>query len=231
MNNLKDKIFTKESAIRHLIIIPIMILVLVWNYFAFTLIIGDQSWLNLGSIATSTGEEQVQMVSALGAVLLVALLVAYAVYWNVRLWMFPCLLKAVCYLIGAIPIVNLLISEDLRSSWFGAISDASEPAYSGYWSYDPDWGWEYDDGSLPFFIAIPLGIISAVLNGVIACVWHLIKAVGIPVFCPILTLLALWGISVLLDIHIALGTLVGLIGFAVVGFVCIAHPIISLRKK
>ncbi len=231
MEALKEKIFTRESAIRHLIMVGIMILIIGGSLLALGALGATWEDSYFGGIEQYDLEAISVLIGLVGGVLLVSMLMSLAIYWNARIWMLPCLIKAVLHLIGAIPIVNLLIPDGLRSSWFGHIESMAEPAYDGYWSYDPDWGWEYDDGSLPFFIAIPLGIITAVLKGVLACLGNLLAAIGIPLLTPVVLLLTLGGMGALGEYSPVLLLLAGLVFIAITVFVCIIHPIISFRRK
>jgi len=227
MEKLREKIFTKEMTVRNLIMAGIMVLLFAWDYVSVALLSGDWNWF---AIDFYSGEQVMGTIGLVGVTLLVNTILAFCVYWNARIWMLPCLLKSVLYLLGAIPIVNRLIPESVRSGWFDSISAVAEPAYEGYWHYDPDFGWEYDDGRLPFFIAIPLGIIGAVLKGVFKSVINLIAAIGIPFLSPILMLLGLAGIMALLP---AAGGFMaaGVVCLAIVVFVYIVIPVVTFRGK
>lgn len=238
MENLKEKIFTKSSALRHLIMAGIMILVIAWSYISVALLANDWHWFT-GNLEIPFNAQGISLVVGLvGGIPLVALAVAFGIYWSARLWMLPCLGKAVIRLLGAIPLVNLLLSGSLFSGFFGTLVDLVAPEDEGFWIYDPDWGWEYDDGSVCILIALPLTILVTILKSLFmsainlaGAVLNLLSAIGLPVLCPILTLLAMEAVSMLMEISPLLLTLVGLLCLALVAFVCVIHPVVSYRRN
>lgn len=225
--NLAERIFTRESAKRHLLMLIPFFLVIAWTYVLFALLKGgDWTWYT--SPAT---QRDLSDWYTVGMLLGLLTGLAVAIYWNARAWMLPYIIGAFLNLLGAIPLVNLFIPFDMRHSWLDSICDLVSPeeiTVTRYYDSAGRFMYELSD-ELPFIIAIPLGIITSVLGGVLGFVLNILAALAIPVFSPIILVVILQILSNLLVSLPAVSYTLGIIGMLTPVFLFIVHPVISFK--
>lgn len=226
MNQIRTCLLTKKSGIRHLVMLGITILALLWTYSVLALLQNEWSWgLRLVS-KELTWREKLSAWCLVAVIFSACGLTSIPIYWNARVWMGPWLLKSFFCFIGMIPILNRLIPELFRSSGWeeaGLINASTEIAYD-------------DDGmpfelNTPMIIAIPLGFIKAVVRGTVMSALYLVGAIIIPVCSPVVAIVAAWGISELAAKSMVAAVAVSTVVFLL--FVCllVVHPVLSLAKK
>lgn len=223
---LVERIFTRDSGRRHLFMLIPLVLVTAWSYVLFALIKDDWMWFT--SPATLRDLSNWYTVG-----MLLGLLTGLAagVYWNAVTWMIPCIVAAFLNLLGAIPIVNLLIPGDTRHSYFSAICDVAAPATQTVTRYYDGAGrfmYELDD-RLPMILAIPLGILVAPVSGVLCFVMFLLAAIALPVLSPIILVVVLQLLNGLYLLYPPVGYALGIIGMLSPVFLFLVHPVISFK--
>lgn len=228
MSNFFDILFSKKSIFVVLIIFLMAVGLVYWDCKFLEYFAGSMDFTGRDLIAEN-GLGAVMAYFGIGA--LVTGIFSVLVICNVLFWMVPCLFKALFCLLGAIPIVNILFSAELRESWSEAIDEWLTP--NTYLTFDPfslflvDIVEEESDGLIFHFI---FSSIAAFIKGVLGCIGYIIAAVGIPLSCPLLTILAMGGILAVTDSPFWLAV-IGILCFLIVGFVFIGIPVIALFKK
>lgn len=232
--DLKNLLLTRESGVRHIVMFGITFLVMAWMYVAMALLQHDWGWI----LPLFTNAHTAREIAAAWCYLILFFvscgLMAIVVYWNAHLWMVRCLLMSLYSLIGAIPLVNLLIPAEHRSSLVGEIGGLTAPTVidetllstntddgTETWSVTTD---RYS--GIPFIVALPLGIILTVLKSIFRCAMYLIAAIGIPVCSPIVFILGLWGTSEALNVNVPITTIVCTIVFLLMMCLFVVHPIL-----
>lgn len=225
--NLTERIFTRKSANRHLMMLIPLGFVLLWTYVLIALLSNDWLWVK----PNFAKEGFLNSFSLMTAMCGILTLLSVAIYWNARIWMVPFVASGFMHLIGAIPLVNLLIPADLRHSWFDNICDLASPDGDYVIKEYDEYGFliNVDDGSLPLLIAIPLGIIGSLLSGVFNFILLLLGGIGIPLLSPAILLILLQLVDNLLGISAAGGLCVGLVGLLATVFLFVVHPIVSYK--
>lgn len=228
MSDFFDGLFSKKSIFIVLVILLAAVGLVFWDYKFLTYMTGSTELLGLD---VETGTEAVALFAMLGVGALVTGIFSVLVICNVLFWMLPCLFKALFCLIGAIPIVNIIFSAELRASWSEAINDWLTPR--SYLTFDPfslflvDVVEEESESLLFHFI---VSSIFAFIKGILGCVGYIIAAVGIPLSCPLVTVLAMGSIFLVTEDPAWL-TVIGIVCFLIVGFVFIGIPVIALFRK
>ena len=213
-----DKLYTRENAVRFLIILGCAIFTLVWTYVAFSLIQQDWGWLSGGEL--EIGVDLVEdLLFIIGFVPLLVAIIGTLIYLNGRFWMVQCLKNSLTSLVsifGFIPTVSELHRPE-------------DPIDEVVYCYDGSSYILYD--GLPMIIALPLGIAITLVKGVALCVLWLIAAIGIPVLGPMLLLLGLAGASYLLQLQAVLTIIGGLLGAVVAVFLLVVVPIMGFKRS
>ena len=213
-----DKLFTRENAVRFLIILGCALFTLVWSYVAFSLIQQDWGWLSGADLEFSADLVE-DLLFVIGFVPLLTGIIGTLIYLNGRFWMVNCLKNSLTSLVsifGFVPVVSELYRPE-------------DPMDEIVYCYDGSSYIVYD--GLPMIIALPLGIAITLIKGVALCVMWLVAAIGIPVAAPMLLLLGLAGASYLLQLQAVLTIIGGLLGAAVAAFLLIVVPIMGLKKS
>lgn len=228
MDNGENQLFTRKSAIRHLYMLIPAAFVLIWTCVLIAVLSRQTTWPPATELHGTTQELWCIFTGIAG----VTTLLAVAIYWNVRIWMLPFLVKSLLNLIGAVPIVNLLIGPKRRCSWYCAMIAA---AYHG-----ADCKIEYHDnlriftgrhGLLISLLAAPLRTIRALVVGLLQSAFYLVCAVGIPVLSPLLLLLPVSLLHRLIPISPTGTFAIGLLCLAVTLFLFVIHPLVSFLRN
>ena len=229
MSDFFDSLFSKKSIIVVLIVFLVAVGLVFWDVKFLSYFTGSTdlfAGVDVGSAAEATA---VFAMAGVGA--LVTGIFSILVICNVLFWMVPCLFKALFCLLGAIPIVNIFFSAELRASWSEAIDEWLTP--NTYLAFDPfslflvDIVEEESDGLIFHFIC---SSIFAFVKGILGCIGYIIAAVGIPLSCPLVTVLAMGGILAVTENPLWLAV-IGTVCFLIVGFALIGIPVISLTRK
>ena len=106
-----------------------------------------------------------------------------------------------------------------------------------YWEFDPfdPFFFRYVEEERPGIIAFVTGLIYttvlAIVRGVFGFILNVIAAIIVPVLCPVVNLLAMWGFMELTEGNPVIMVVSGLICLLIVGFVYIGIPVISFRRE
>lgn len=229
MSNFFDSLFSKKIIFVVLIIFLVAVALVFWDFKFLEYLTGSADLSSGLDISSTTEATAVFAMVGVGA--LVTGIFSVLVICNVLFWMVPCLFKALFCLLGAIPIVNIFFSAELRESWSEAIDEWLTP--NTYLTFDPfslflvDVVEEESDGLIFHFI---FSSIAAFIKGVLGCIGYIIAAVGIPLSCPLVTILAMGGIVAVTENPVWL-VVIGMVCFLIVGFALIGIPVIALTRK
>lgn len=191
MAKMFDKLFSKKSAVRHLVQLGISLALGAWSYVAISLMTGSWVWF---SPEQSDVTDPGKLTGNIAGILLMLVLVGVAgilTYWNAKKWMLPYLKKSGQYFLGAFPFLNKLVPEDKVNSWGDKIDELNAPGDTITTYYDEKGKLYSDDGRMPKIFAIPLGILIALGKGLGLSLVNLIAAIGIPLFSPLMVVLSL----------------------------------------
>lgn len=230
MGRFIKNLCTKESAKRHLIQLYITVGLAAWTYVVISLLTDNWKWFALDE--KYVADTKLLMSNIVGFLLMfVGVAIAgILTYWNAKKWMLPRLKRSGLYFLGAIPFVNRLVPEEMKNSWREKIEDLNSSDGTVVTYYDR-WGKVYsDDGSLILLLAIPLGIIKALLKGIFFSVMNLVAAIGIPVLSPVFMVLGLIATQLLIDWNITAALIIAIVCAVAVVLVLIAQPIILFVK-
>ncbi len=231
MGKFLSNLFTRKSAVRHLIQLGITAVLIAWSYVAISLLTSNWDWFTLDESVVTDTKLLIGNVVGFSLMFVGVAIAGISTYWNAKKWMLPCLKKSGLYLLGAIPFVNLLVPEEMMNSWWSEITDltASDGTVTTY--YD-EFGKLYStrDNGMWIVFAIPLGIIKALIKGVGMSVLNLLAAIGIPALSPILLLLGMIATQLLTDWNITAALIIAIVGVLAVVLVLIAQPIITFVK-
>ena len=231
MGKFIGNLFAKEGAKRHLIQLGITVGLMVWVYIILSALTGNWNWFSPESKFFTDKKLLASNVVGFSLMFVCVAIAGCLTYWNVKKWMIRYLKRSILYILGIIPFVNLLVPEEMMNSWWEEIQDLNSSDGTVTTYYDR-WGKLYsDDGSIPLLLAIPLGIIKALLKGIFCFVLNLIIAIGIPVFSPVLMVLGLIVAQLLVDWNITTALIIAVILVLVVVLMLVVHPILVLVKS
>lgn len=230
MKQFIDNLFTRESAIRHLIQLGISILITAWMYVFFALTSKDWAWLSFDTEILADPKLLWENIFGIMFFIFVSAVAGVLTYWNAKKWMLSCLKKSGLYFLGAIPLVNLLVPEEMRHSWLDEIDYLRTP--TTVTTYSDGLGDKFSvDNGMVLILAIPLGLIRSLFKGLGLSVLNLIAAIGIPVLSPLFLILALIVITLLAEANLTAGVIVGFVCLFAVIALFVVHPIIAFIKE
>lgn len=223
----KEKLFTRKSGIRHLIMLGITILVSIWTYVFLALQQRNWKWIAT-SVNANSFTDYLFCIEVLFVLIGIASCLSIIIYWNAVKWMCPFLIKGIISLLSAIPLVNLLVPAIFRNKISDDITDlVAGDDENGY--YDEDGYW--NDGSIPFIIAVPLAIITNFVRGIVKFNFYWICGIGIPVFSPVIMVLGIAGISALLEVSKIALLPISIVAIAFSVCLHIIHPVMALKSE
>lgn len=233
MKFLKERVFSRESGIRHLVSLLLGMLVVVWTYSIMSLITGDSSWLS-GVFREARRDEMLEqfLPAGIGVGIGTCVYAGLIIYRSAVKWMLRLFLKAGYSFLDAIPLVNLIAPLVYRHHWkktgsatdFGTGLGASLQR-TVHELLITDNAIFHPDGKLKY------GIIRFVFVAVfrlIRCVFCLLGALIVPVLSPILPML---GILILLPVaewNMEVASWAGIISSGLTGLIFVIHPVIAL---
>lgn len=232
MKQFIDNLFTRKSAVRHLVQLGISVLITAWMYVFVALTNKDWAWLSFDAEILADSKLLWENIFGITFFVFVSAVAGVLTYWNAKKWMLPCLKRSGLYLLGAIPFVNLLVPDEMMNSWWSEISALTESDGTVTTYYD-EFGKLYStrDSGMWLIFAIPLGILRALIKGVGMSALNLIAAIGIPVLSPLFLILTLVVITLLAEANLAVGVIIGVICLSAVVALFVVHPIITFTKK
>lgn len=230
MGQFISNLFTKESAKRHLIQLGITAVLIAWSYVAISLLTSNWDWFTLDERYFTDTKLLMSNIVGFSLMFVGVAIAGISTYWNAKKWMLSCLKKSGLYFLGAIPLVNLLVPEEMRHSWLDEIDYLRTP--TTVTTYSDGLGDKFSvDNGMVLILAIPLGLIRSLCKGLGLSVFNLVAAIGIPVLSPVLLVLGLIATQLLTDWNITAALIIAIIGVLAVVLVLIAHPIIIFVKN
>lgn len=223
MSDFFDFLFSKKMILIVLVILAVAVGLVFW----------DMKFMEYcsGSIDIDMEAGFVNLFAWFGVGALVTMIFAVLVICNVLFWMLPCLFKALLCLLGAIPVVNLIFNSSLRAELSESFNEWVTPKTVVYFSpfslFPLDFAEEYESGC---FIGFMISTVFAFIGGILGCAGNLLAAVGIPLLCPLLTVLAMGSVFLITESPVWL-MVIGTVCFLIVGFVLIGIPVIALVRK
>lgn len=231
MKNIFGNLFTRKSAVRHLVQLGITVVLCVWSYVALALVTGNWKMFTLDASQVTDSQKLTGNVVGVFLMLTGIAIAGILTYWNAKKWMLPCLKRSGLYLLGAIPFINLLVPPDTMSSWWEEISTLNESDGTVTTYYDEHGKLYSTDGSIPLILAIPLGIIVALLKGISLSALNLIAAIGIPVLSPVTIVFGAFLTQILTDLSNPAALIIAIVCIVAVLVVFIIQPILALTKN
>lgn len=218
MKALLDKLFTRENAVRFLIILGCTLFCVAWMYVFVALVSNDWGFLTANAEPAKDSGEILTLIMGISALIFMFAVVGTLVYLNGKFWMVDHLGRswhAFLGIFGFIPVVRELNRPEDAVDELVIEGDGTT--------------YVIPDG-LPMIVALPLGILLTLIKSLAKTAFWLVTAIGIPVLSPIIVSIGAAGLSYLFDLQGVLTTIGTVLAALVSLFLLIGVPIIGFKR-